>query len=124
MKVQSLYKSKYKLLGEPIVSVELYPTMQGKHKYSVHWIKNYNLIISDPKQVSWCQKDNPRYDTLRSPIIEIHSMNRSEQSAKQIAQILESEIIEFFKSEQQFHRIFSGQRYFENNLTLPDTPQG
>jgi len=124
MKVQSLYKSKYKLLGEPIVSVELYPTMQGKHKYSVHWIKNYNLIISDPKQVSWCQKDNPRYDTLRSPIIEIHSMNRSEQSAKQIAKILESEIIDFFKSEQQFHRIFSGQRYFENNLTLPDTPQG
>lgn len=124
MKVQSLYKSKYKLLGEPIVSVELYPTMQGKHKYSVHWIKNYNLIISDPKQVSWCQTDNPRYNTLRSPIIEIHSMNRSEQSAKQIAQILESEIIEFFKSEQQFHRIFSGQRYFENHLTLPDTPQG
>lgn len=124
MKVQSLYKSKYKLLGEPIVSVELYPTMQGKHKYSVHWIKNYNLIISDPKQVSWCQTDNPRYNTLRSPIIEIHSMNRSEQSAKQIAQILESEIIEFFKSEQQFHRIFSGQRYFENHLTLPDTPLG
>lgn len=124
MKVQSLYKSKYKLLGEPIVTVELYPTMQGKHKYSVHWIKNYNLIISDPKQVSWCQTDNPRYNTLRSPIIEIHSMNRSEQSAKQIAQILESEIIEFFKSEQQFHRIFSGQRYFENHLTLPDTPLG
>ncbi|MEL0177781.1 MAG: hypothetical protein VW810_05720 [Pelagibacteraceae bacterium] len=124
IKVKSIYKSQYKLLGEPIVSVELYPTMQGKLKYSVHWIKNYNLIISDPKQVSWCQTDNPRYDTLRSPIIEIHSMNRSEQSAKQIAKILESEIIEFFKSEQQFHRIFSGQRYFENHLTLPDTPQG
>lgn len=124
MKVQSLYKSKYKLFNEPIVSVELYPSMQGKLKYSVHWIKNYNLIITDPKQVAWCQDSNKRYNTLRIPIIEIHSMNKTESSALKIAQILESEIVEFFESEKQFHQLFSGQQYFNDSLTLPELPQG
>jgi GTP-dependent phosphoenolpyruvate carboxykinase len=124
MKVQSLYKSQYKLFNEPIVSVELYPSMQGKLKYSVHWIKNYNLIITDPKQVAWCQDSNKRYNTLRTPIIEIHSMNKTESSALKIAKILESEIVDFFENEKQFHQLFSGQKYFENHLTLPDVPQG
>ena len=124
MKVQSLYKSQYKLFNEPIVSVELYPSMQGKLKYSVHWIKNYNLIITDPKQVAWCQDSNKRYNTLRTPIIEIHSMNKTESSALKIAQILESEIVEFFESEKQFHQLFSGQQYFNDSLTLPELPQG
>lgn len=124
MRVQSLYKSQYKLFNEPIVSVELYPTMQGKLKYSVHWIKNYNLIITDPKQVAWCQDSNKRYNTLRTPIIEIHSMNRSESSALKIAKILESEIVDFFESEKQFHQLFSGQQYFNDSLTLPELPQG
>lgn len=124
IKVKSIYKSKYKLFNEPIVSVELYPTMQGKLKYSVHWIKNYNLIITDPKQIAWCQDSNKRYNTLRTPIIEIHSMNRTESSALKIAQILESEIVEFFESEKQFHQLFSGQQYFNDSLTLPELPQG
>ena len=124
MKVQSLYKSKYKLFNEPIVSVELYPTMQGKLKYSVHWIKNYNLIITDPKQIAWCQDSNKRYNTLRTPIIEIHSMNRLESSALKIAKILETEIVDFFEGEKHFHKLFSGQQYFNDCLTLPEIPQG
>lgn len=120
MRVQSIYKSPYKLFNEPIVSVELYPSMQGKLKYSVHWMKNYNLIISDPKQVAWCQDSNKRYNTLRTPIIEIHSMNKTESSALQIAKILESEIINFFKSEKYFSELFQGQHMFNDLLTLPE----
>ena len=124
MIVKTLYKSGYKLFNEPIVSVQVYPTMQGKHKYSVHWVKNYNLIITDPKQINWCQPDNKRYNTIREVIVEIHSMNRSESSALQIAKILENEIVDFFKSEKHFHKLFSGQQFFENTLTLPERPQG
>lgn len=120
MKIETLYKSQYKLLGEPIVSVEVYPMMRGKLKYSVHWIKNYNLIISDPKQINWCSDSNKRFNTLRTPIIEIHSMNRSESSAKQIAKILENEIVEFFKSEKHFHELFSGKHKLNDCLTLPE----
>ena len=104
IKSNTLFESVHKLHGEPIVSVQEYPTLQGKLKYSVVWIKNYNLILTDPKRLNYSES-NPKHNTLRPVLCDIHSMNKTSSSAIQIAKILESEIVEFYKFEKTWNSL-------------------
>ena len=112
IKSNTLFESVHQLHGEPIVSVQEYPTLQGKLKYSVTWIKNYNFILTDPKRLTYSES-NPKHNTLRPVLCDIHSMNRCSMSAIKIAKILESEIVEFYKSERLWNTMFGQYSKFK-----------
>ena len=118
IKVKTLFESVHRLLDESIVSVQVYPSLQGKQKYSVTWIKNYKQILTDPMRLNYSES-NPKHNTLRPVITEIHSFNWSESSALQIAKILENEIIEFYKFEKDFNNLFNLKNHFNKIENKP-----
>lgn len=118
IKVKTLFESIHRLHNEAVVSVQIYPSLQGKQKYSVTWIKNYKQILTDPMRLNYSES-NPKYNTLRPVITDIHSFNWSESSALQIAKILESEIIDFYKHEKQFNDLFNLKGQFKELSNRP-----
>lgn len=112
IKLKTIFESEHRLHNEAIVSVQEYPTLQGKLKFSVTWIKNYKMILTDPMRLNYSES-NPKYNTIRPIINDIHSMNMTQDSAIKIAKILESEIVEFYKFEKQFNELFNQAKEFK-----------